>query len=180
MTFWPLTNSDFPADQTFQQFHYLDTELDLHRIMSVFHGAFATGVTCQQGNAYPSGHLFPSPFWELACAPIVETRFLDFAMSLLDFLPWIPLGTFSILIWYIVLLLNLPGTLLTLPNCSVPILLHTFVVYIQGTPRDTITFPAVVDGEFLTDRPENLFKSGKTEWRIISYFIRPGWGISFG
>ena len=36
-------------------------------------------------NAYPSGHLVPSPFLGLACAPIVETRFLDLAMSLLDF-----------------------------------------------------------------------------------------------
>ena len=34
MTFWPLTNSDFPTDQTFHQFHDLYTELDLHRIMS--------------------------------------------------------------------------------------------------------------------------------------------------
>ena len=50
------------------------------------------------GNAYPSGHLVPSPTVGLACAPIVETRFLDFAMSLLDFSPRIPLGTFSILL----------------------------------------------------------------------------------
>ena len=37
------------------------------------------------GNAYPSGHLVPSPIVGLACAPIVETRFLELAMSLLDF-----------------------------------------------------------------------------------------------
>ena len=50
-------------------------------------------------NAYPSGHLVPSPIVGLACAPIiVETRFLELAMSLLDFSPWIPLGTFSILL----------------------------------------------------------------------------------
>ena len=36
------------------------------------------------------------PLFELACAPIVETKFLELAMSLLDFLPWIPLGTFTI------------------------------------------------------------------------------------
>ena len=47
-------------------------------------------------NAYPYGHLVPSPIVGLACAPIVETRFLDLAMSLLDFSPRIPLGTFSI------------------------------------------------------------------------------------
>ena len=45
------------------------------------------------GNAYPSGHLVPSPFFlGLAYAPIVETKFLELAMSLLDFFalntPW--------------------------------------------------------------------------------------------
>ena len=52
---WPLTNSDFPTDQTFHQFHDLYTELDLHRIMSGFHGAFATDVASQQGTLTPSG-----------------------------------------------------------------------------------------------------------------------------
>ena len=52
------------------------------------------------GNAYPSGHTVHSPIVGLACAPIVETRFLELAMSLLDFSPRIPLGlgTFSILL----------------------------------------------------------------------------------
>ena len=50
------------------------------------------------GNAYPSGHLVPSPIFGLANAPIVETKFLELAMSLLDFSPRIPLGTFSILL----------------------------------------------------------------------------------
>ena len=45
-----------------------------------------------------SEHLDPSPIVGLACAPIVETRFLELAMSLLDFSPRIPLGTFSILL----------------------------------------------------------------------------------
>ena len=49
MTFWPLTNSDIPTNQTFHQFHDLDTDFDIHRITSGFHGAFATGVACQQG-----------------------------------------------------------------------------------------------------------------------------------
>ena len=35
----------------------------------------------------------------LANARIVETKFLEFAMSLLDFSPRIPLGTFLILIY---------------------------------------------------------------------------------
>ena len=39
-----------------------------------------------------------TPIVGLACAPIVETRFLELAMSLLDFSPRIPLGTFSILL----------------------------------------------------------------------------------
>ena len=34
----------------------------------------------------------------LANAPIVETKFLELAMSSLDFSPRIPLGTFSILL----------------------------------------------------------------------------------
>ena len=51
------------------------------------------------GNAYPSGHLVPSPILGLANAPIVETKFLELAMSLLDFSPRIPLGTFSILLF---------------------------------------------------------------------------------
>ena len=36
--------------------------------------------------------------WRLASAPIVETKFIELAMSLLDFSPRIPLGTFSILL----------------------------------------------------------------------------------
>ena len=51
--------------------------------------------------AYPSGHLVPSPILGLANAPIVETEFLELAMSLLDFSPRIPLGTFSILLFHI-------------------------------------------------------------------------------
>ena len=49
MTFWPLNNSDFPTDQNFHQIHDLDTEFDFHRIMSGFHGVFATGVARNQG-----------------------------------------------------------------------------------------------------------------------------------
>ena len=50
-------------------------------------------------NLYPSGHLVPSPFLGLAYAPIVETSFPEVAVSFLDFSPWIPLDTFSILLW---------------------------------------------------------------------------------
>ena len=65
MTFWPLTNSDFPTDQTFHQFHDLYTELDFHRIMSGFHGAFATGVASQQGTLTLPDTWFRPPFWDL-------------------------------------------------------------------------------------------------------------------
>ena len=65
MTFWPLTNSDLPTNQTFHQFHDLYTELDLHRIMSSFHGAFATGVASQQGTLTLPDTWFRPPFWDL-------------------------------------------------------------------------------------------------------------------
>ena len=65
MTFWPLTNSDFPTDQIFHQFHDLYTELDLHRIMSGFHGAFATGVASQQGTLTLPDTWFRPQFWDL-------------------------------------------------------------------------------------------------------------------
>ena len=98
MTFWLLTNSDFPTNQTFHQFHDLDTDFDLHRITSGFHGAFATGVACQQGTLTLPDTWFRPPILGLANAPIVETKFLELAMSLLDFSPRKPLGTFSILL----------------------------------------------------------------------------------
>ena len=60
--------------------------------------SICNGCGMPSGNAYPFGHLVPSLFGGLACAPIVETIFLELAMSLLDFSPWIPLGTFSILL----------------------------------------------------------------------------------
>ena len=67
-------------------------------IMSGFHGAFATGVACQQGTLTLPDTWFRPPIMGRACVPIVETRFLELAMSLLDFSPRIPLGTFSILL----------------------------------------------------------------------------------
>ena len=60
-----LTNSDLPTNQTFHQFHDLYTELDLHRIMSGFHGAFATGVASQQGTLTLPDTWFRPPFWDL-------------------------------------------------------------------------------------------------------------------
>ena len=65
MTFWPLTNSDFPTDQNFHQCLDLYTELDLHRIMSGSHGAFATGLASQQGTLTLPDTWFRHPFWDL-------------------------------------------------------------------------------------------------------------------
>ena len=39
------------------------------------------------GTAYPSGHLVPSLILGLAYAPIVDTSFLELAMSFFDFSP---------------------------------------------------------------------------------------------
>ena len=65
-----------------------------------FPWSICNGCGIPVGNAYPSGHLVPppSPILGLSCAPIVETRFLELVMSLIDFSPRFPLGTFSILL----------------------------------------------------------------------------------
>ena len=63
-----------------------------------FPWSICNGCGMPQGNDYPSGHLVPSPILGLADAPIVKTKFLELAMSLLVFSPRIPLGTFSILL----------------------------------------------------------------------------------
>ena len=64
--------------------------------MSGFHGAFATGVACQQGMLTFPDTWFRPPLWDLLVLQIDETRFLELAMSLLAFSPRIPFGTFSI------------------------------------------------------------------------------------
>ena len=103
MTFWPLTSySDSPTNQTSNQFHDLDTELDLHWITSGFHGAFATSVACQQETLILPVTLFrprPPIFGGLAYTPIVETSFPKLAVSFLDFSLRILLVIFSILLW---------------------------------------------------------------------------------
>ena len=50
------------------------------------------------GKAYPSGHLVPSPVVGFACTSNAETRFLELAISELDFSPRKLLGTLSILL----------------------------------------------------------------------------------
>ena len=71
-----LTNSDLPTDQTFHQFHYY-TELDLHRIMSGFHGAFATGVASQQGTLTLPDTWFRPPFWDLPMLQLLRPNSLN-------------------------------------------------------------------------------------------------------
>ena len=71
-----------------------------------FSWSIFNGCGMPAGNAYPSGHMVPSPILGLANAPIVETKFLELVMSLLDFSPRIPLGTFSLLLLSLYLLLR--------------------------------------------------------------------------
>ena len=71
-------------------------ELDIYRIMSGFHGAFATGVACKHGMLTLSDTWFRL-ILGLAYDPVVERNFPELAVSLLDFSPWISIGTFSIL-----------------------------------------------------------------------------------
>ena len=61
MTFWSLTNSNLPTNQTFHQFHDLDTDFDLRRNHEWFPWSICNGCGMPAGNAYPSGHLVPSP-----------------------------------------------------------------------------------------------------------------------
>ena len=70
----------------------------LYRITRGFHWAFVTGVTCQQGALTLPDTRFRFPFLGLAYNAIVETSFPELAVSFLDFLPRIPLGTNSILL----------------------------------------------------------------------------------
>ena len=92
---WLPYRSDFPPISWL-------TELDLHRIMIGFHGAFTTGVASQQGTLTLPDTWFRPPFWDLLCSNCwdqiprtchVFTRlftsntpwyFLDFACSLLE------------------------------------------------------------------------------------------------
>ena len=145
MPFWPLTSySDFPNDQTFHQFHDLDTELQLHRITSSFHGLFATGVACQQGPL-----TLPFPFLGLAYNSIVETSLSELAMSFLDFSPWIlvPLGIFSIM-----------------PSKTTCIL--KWIYLILWYFRNIFLFPHRVDVYTV-----NLYQPVHRHWPLDEYFV---------
>ena len=97
LLFWPLISySDSPTDQTYNQLYYRVTDIDLHRITSSAHGAYAASVACQQGTLTLPDTWFHPTVLGPAYAPIVETSFP--AMSFLELSHGIPLGTFSILL----------------------------------------------------------------------------------
>ena len=69
------------------------------RIRSGFAWSICNRCGMQAGNAYPSGHLAPSPFLGLTCKlQLLRSVFPELAVIFLYFSPWIPLGTFSILL----------------------------------------------------------------------------------
>ena len=107
---WPFGFCDRPKKLKFDRVHQvltscqittnsnhrfnLGTELDLHRLTSGFHRAFATGVARQQGTLTLPDTWFRPPVLGLVYASIVETKFSKLAVSFLDLLLRIPLGTF--------------------------------------------------------------------------------------
>ena len=62
----------------FDQFHDLYTEFDLHRIMSGFHGAFATGVASQQGTLTLPDIWFRPSFWDLLMLQLLRPNSSNF------------------------------------------------------------------------------------------------------
>ena len=71
---WPVTVTSQPI-RLFTNFHDLDTVLDLHRITSGFHGAFATGVACQQGTLTLPDTWFRPPFGDLLMLQLLKAIF---------------------------------------------------------------------------------------------------------
>ena len=83
---WPLASySEVPTNQTFHQFHDLDTELTL---TSGFHGAFETDVACQQGTLNLPGTWFRPACWNhfsRTCRVFSWLFTLDTLLYFLDF-----------------------------------------------------------------------------------------------
>ena len=86
-----LLYQSMPLSQT-----WLFTEFDIPEY--VFIGHLQRVWHANRGRLPFRTHGAVPPFLRLACVPIVETRFREFAMSLLDFSPLILLGTFCILL----------------------------------------------------------------------------------
>ena len=76
---WRLISySDSPTDQTFYKFYDFVTDIDLHQIMStktVVLWSICNGCDMPAGKTYPSGHLVPSPFWDLLMLQLLRLVF---------------------------------------------------------------------------------------------------------
>ena len=90
--------SDFPTDQTFHNFMTLIQSLTFTelRVVSMEHLQWC-GMSA--GNAHPSGHLAPSPFWGLAyMLQLLRPVFPNLPCLFLTFhLEYSSVSTFSIL-----------------------------------------------------------------------------------
>ena len=67
-----------------------------YRILSGFHGKFATGVACRQGTLTPPD-TWSRPFGTCICSTCWDQSFSELVVILPDYALWISLGTFSIL-----------------------------------------------------------------------------------
>ena len=88
---WPVTSEPIRLSTNFVTLIPSLTFTELRVVL----WSICNGCGMPAGYACPSGHLVPSRFYELAYAPIVETRFPEFSVSLLDVSidsipPWIP------------------------------------------------------------------------------------------
>ena len=93
---WIPYRSDFPP------IYDLYTELDLHRIMSGFHGAFALGVASQQGTLTLPDTWFRPPFWDLLMLQLLRPNSSNLPCLYSTFhleYPWYFLD-FALLVYY--------------------------------------------------------------------------------
>ena len=63
-----------------------------------FPWSISNGCGMPAGNAYPSGHLVPSPFWDLLMLQLLRPNSSNLPCLYSTFSSRIPLGTFSILL----------------------------------------------------------------------------------
>ena len=133
--------------------------------MSGFHGAFATGVASQQGTLTLPDTWFRPPFWDLLMLPIVETKFLELAMSLLDFSPRIPLGTFSILLCRTTFVLSIKTTSLFIRKPSVTTCITYNKYLIGGCRLETQSFKVTI-----VQRRGAVFQCKNPEGQMARWF----------
>ena len=88
MTFWSLTNSDFPTNQTFHQFHDLDTELDLHRlwVVSMEHLQRVWHASRERLLLRTPG---PVPYGICKCSFVETTVTQSYITPVYDTFPWL-------------------------------------------------------------------------------------------